>query len=1053
MRTLGIDGGIASIGWALLNIDPDAGALTIEAAGVRTFDAPETAKERTPTNSVRRLHRGQRRVIRRRRQRMNQIRRLFHEAGLLHSADSEALGQKAIRQHEPELLPNADCDKIGQNGLNPWRLRAEAFDRTLSGSELAVALGHIAKHRGFKSNAKRDAGANAADETSKMKKAIEATRDRLGGKTVGQMFATDPAFKDRKRNRGDFTRSILRTDQESEVHQIFAEQRRRGNAAASEALEEEFCRTAFFQRPLQDSEHMVQFCPFEPTEKRTARRSYAFEMFRLLSRLANISLSSPNDLDRRLDASQIARIAEDFGETKGITYKTVRKTLDLDNRTRFVGVSEKDEKNDIVARSGAAAEGTYALRNIVGPSGWRLLMHNPVLRDKIAEVLSFREDPASIRVGLVEAGLDGLLLDAVMHGVQTGAFGQFTRAGHISAKAARALLEPLRLGKVYSEACEDVGYDHANRPSVSLEDVRNPVARKAVTEMCKQVRAIVHAHGLPDYIHVELARDIGKGPEERDRIKKGIEDLNKKRDKSRAALADILGRDGNDDELLRYELWHEQNGRCLYTDDPINPDWIASGDNRVQVDHILPWSRFGDDSFINKTLCMASANQAKKGRTPFEWFEAEGRDWPLFASRVEACKEMKGRKKGGFYLRKNAKEVEETFRNRNLGDTRYATRLLLDMLVRRYYPDDMRKDSENRGRHVLARPGQLTAKLRRAWGLDDIKKDDDGKRKDDDRHHALDAIVIAATTESMLIKLTRAAQEAERQGLHKGFDFKYVEQPALGFAQAVRATIETVFVSRADRHRARGEAHAATIKRVETVDGVETVFERKAVEKLTLADLELIPIPVPYGKIADPAKLRDEMVAALRSWIEANKPKDSLPRSSKGDVIRKVRVASKDKVAVSVRGGTADRGEMARVDVFTKADKRGSIRYYLVPIYPHQIADQEAYPQPPNRSVVAYAAESDWAIIDSTYDFRFSLYGNSLIEVVKSDGEVITGYFKGMHRGTGALSVAPQFNPRMIRGGIGAKTLDRFTKMNVDRLGNIKPVKNEVRTWHGVACT
>ena len=456
--------------------------LTMEAAGVRTFDAPETPKERTPTNAVRRLHRGQRRVIRRRRQRMNQIRRLFHEAGLLHRADSDALGQKAIRQHEPELKPNADCDKLGQNGLNPWRLRAEAFDRALSGSELAVALGHIARHRGFKSNAKRDAGANAADETSKMKKAIETTRDRLEGQTVGQMFATDPAFKDRKRNRGDFTRSILRIDQESEVRQIFAEQRRRGNALASEALEENFSRIAFCQRPLQDSEHMVQFCPFEPKEKRTARRSYAFEMFRLLSRLATISLSASGQ-EIRLDPDQIGRIAEDFGKTKGISYKSVRKTLELDNRTRFVGVSEKDEKNDIVARHGNAAEGTYTLREVVGSSGWRLLMHNPVLRDRIAEVLSFREDPASVRTGLVEAGLEDLMLETMMQGVQNGMFGQFTRAGHISAKAARALLEPLRRGLVYSEACKEVGYDHAARASVSLEDVRNPVARKAVTEM------------------------------------------------------------------------------------------------------------------------------------------------------------------------------------------------------------------------------------------------------------------------------------------------------------------------------------------------------------------------------------------------------------------------------------------------------------------------------------------------------------------------------------------------------------------------------------------
>jgi CRISPR-associated endonuclease Csn1 len=1044
MRTLGIDGGIASIGWALLDLDPEAGVLEIVAAGVRTFDAPETAKERTPTNAVRRLHRGQRRVIRRRCQRMNHIRRLFHEAGLLHSADSDALGQQSIRSRKPNLLPNADTDNLGQNGLDPWRLRAEAFERILTGAELAVALGHIARHRGFKSNAKRDAGANAADETSKMKKAIEATRDQLAGKTIGQLFATGPAFKDRKRNRGDFTRSILRKDQETEVRMLFAEQRRRGNQLASESLEQDFARIAFFQRPLQDSEHMVQYCPFESSEKRTARRGYAFEMFRLLSRLNTISLSSAGQ-DRRLDATEVARIADDFGKSKGISYKAVRKTLELDNRTRFAGVSEKDEKNDIVARRGSGAEGTYTLRETVGPAGWRFLMHNPVLRDRIGEVLTFREDPARVREGLVDAGLEDPILEAVMQGVETGSFANFTRAGHISAKAARKLLEPLRLGKVYSEACEDVGYDHAAPAAVSLEDVRNPVARKAVTEMCKQVRAIVQKHGLPDYIHVELARDIGKGPEERDRIKKGIEDLNKKRDKARAALAEHLGRPGSDEELLRYELWNEQNGWCLYTGNYIEPGWIAGGDNRVQVDHILPWSRFGDDSFINKTLCLASANQAKKGRTPFEWFEADGLDWPLFASRVEACKEMKGRKKGGFYLRKNGKEVEDTFRNRNLGDTRYATRLLLDMLGRLHPKDGTR--------HVLARPGQLTAKLRRAWGLDDIKKDEAGKRKEDDRHHALDAIVIAATTEPMLQKLTKAAQEAERKGLPKGFDFSHVDLPAAGFPQVVRATIDNVFVSRADRHRARGEAHAATIKRVETIDGVDTVFERKAVERLTLPDLDLIPIPDPYGKIADPAKLRDEMVEELRRWIEAGKPKDNPPKSPKGDVIRKVRVATKDKVAVSIRGGTADRGEMARVDVFGKADRRGTIRYYLVPIYPHQVADRDCHRNPPNRAIVAHVEESNWPTVDASFRFLFSLYANSLIEVAKADGEIMRGYFKGVDRAGGNIALVPQNNPRARPERPGAKTLAQFKKLNIDRLGNITEVRNEVRTWHGVACT
>ena len=310
--------------------------------------------------------------------------------------------------------------------------------------------------------------------------------------------------------------------------------------------------------------------------------------------------------------------------------------------------------------------------------------------------------------------------------------------------------------------------------------------------------------------------------------------------------------------------------------------------------------------------------------------------------------------------------------------------------------------------------------------------------------------MVAATTQAMLQRLTIAVQEARRQGLPRGFDFTQAPPPAAGFREVVRATVGNVFVSRADRLRARGEGHAATIKQVRTVDGVEVVYERKAVEKLTLPDLANIPVPEPYGKIADLAKLRNEMVEVLRRWISAGKPKDAPPKSPKGDIIRKVRVATKDKVAVSVHGGTADRGEMARVDVFTKADKRGNAEYYLVPIYPHQIADKASNPMPPNHYIVQSKPERP---LDENHRFLFSLYSHSLLEVVKSDGLVIRGYFKGMDRSTGAIAIANPENPRAINRGIGVKTLVRFRKLNVDRLGSVTEVRNEVRTWHGVACT
>jgi CRISPR-associated endonuclease Csn1 len=602
----------------------------------------------------------------------------------------------------------------------------------------------------------------------------------------------------------------------------------------------------------------------------------------------------------------------------------------------------------------------------------------------MAEIITFRDDLTSIEQGLSDSGADAATVAAVIAAVKAGDCKNFKGAGHISARAARAILPGLWQGMVYSEACADAGYDHSITQLVKLDDIKNPVARKALGEMLNQIRAVIKAYGPIDRIHVELARDVGKSAEERDKIKSGIEKKNKERDRSRDRFRELLHQEPHGEDMLRFELWQEQNGRCLYSDELIPVEAVISTDNRAQIDHILPWSRFGDDSFINKTLCLAVSNQNKAGRTPWEWFSQAKtpEEWDAYAAAVDGCKSIKGAKKRGFYLRKNAAEVEERFRSRNLGDTRYATRALLSKLVEEYGKD---------GVGVLARPGALTSKLRRGWGLQGLKKDAAGKRLEDDRHHALDAIVLAATSQSMVQRLTRAFQDAERKGLARQFAGAFVSAPWPGFRLDAEAAVAGVFVSRPERRRVPGEAHAATIKQVRTVDGENVVFIRKIVEKLTEKDLDLIPVPAPYGRIADPAKLRDAMIEAIRVWWAGGRKVDAPPRMPNGDVIRKVRVATTDKVAVDVRGGTADRGDMARVDVFRKPNKRGKAEFYLVPIYPHQIATLAA---PPCRAVIAYKPETEWTQIDGGFVFAFSMFANSLIEATKSDGEIIIGYFK-----------------------------------------------------------
>jgi CRISPR-associated endonuclease Csn1 len=1033
----GIDLGIGSCGWAVLQTPPSADAPgSIPAMGSWIFDVPETDKERTPTNQNRRGSRLLRRVIRRRRNRMSELRRLFRDSGLLSNDSPDALKFK---------------------GLDPWELRARGLDKLLTGEQFAVALGHVAKRRGFKSAAKNKA-ANTNSDDKKMLSALEKTQERLGRyRTMGEMFARDPEFATRRRNRdGVYDRTAGRDDLAHEVKILFAAQRRLGMDKASDALEENYVAIAFRQKAMQDSERLVGMCGFEPTEKRAAKLSPSFEKFRLLQRLINLRVTTPEG-ERSLRPDELARATADLGMTKSLTVKAVRKLIGLSNEERFTTIKPDQESGDICSKTGNAMSGTGTLRAALGEALWT--NSDAEKLDQIAHILSFFETSERIVEQLRTLGLDDGVLAALMDALDAGKFANFKGAAHISAKAVRALLPHLEAGRRYDEACTLAGYNHAassfshvdhvtdkasfNKLVAEVgESIANPIARKALTEGLKQLWAMRNTYGLPGTIHIELARDVGNSLEKRKEIEKGINDATAQRNRERQEARDQLSvEDINGDTLLRYRLWKEQGGFCVYTGTAIPAGAFMSND--YQVDHILPWSRFGDDSYNNKTLCLASANQRKKGATPFEWFgkDKTPEEWDVFAERVELNKNLRGFKKRNYVL-KNAKDAEEKFRSRNLNDTRYACRLLAEA-VKLFYPRGERQEKDG-NRRVFTRPGQLTAALRTAWGLESLKKID-GKRLPDDRHHALDALVVAAVSEAEVQKLTKSFQEWEQQGL--GRPLRRVDEPWDGFREQAKAAFASVFVARPERRRARGEGHAATIRQVKEREGQQLVFERKAILGLKDTDLD---------RIKDPER-NSAIIAAIRDWIAAGRPADALPVSPKGDVITKVRLIARNKPAVPVRGGTADRGEMVRVDVFslknTKGKNAGKDEWYMVPVYPHQVMDKKGWPQPPMMAVAAFKDEQDWFPMTPNHVFRFSLYPRSHVEVVKSDGQILEGYFQGLHRGTGNISLFDHNNKNSGEGAIGPRKLLTINKYSVDRFGNKFVVQNEVRTWHGVACT
>lgn len=107
---IGLDIGIASVGWAVLQMQEKGEQGKIVDLGVRCFDKAENPKTGEPLNLARRLQRNTRRRLSHRAQRLKQVRYFLQQQGMIESSEPNAL-----------LTP--------ANAPDPWELRITGLDK------------------------------------------------------------------------------------------------------------------------------------------------------------------------------------------------------------------------------------------------------------------------------------------------------------------------------------------------------------------------------------------------------------------------------------------------------------------------------------------------------------------------------------------------------------------------------------------------------------------------------------------------------------------------------------------------------------------------------------------------------------------------------------------------------------------------------------------------------------------------------------------------------------------------------------------------------------
>jgi CRISPR-associated endonuclease Csn1 len=370
-----------------------------------------------------------------------------------------------------------------------------------------------------------------------------------------------------------------------------------------------------------------------------------------------------------------------------------------------------------------------------------------------------------------------------------------------------------------------------------IQSIRNPIVITALFEIRKLINELINDFGKPDEIKVELARNLKASKSARNEERRRQQKLEKENDRVISEL-NKLDKYITHDNILLYKLWEECKKTCPYTGKSISITQLFSG--HVQIEHIHPWSRSLNDSFMNKTLCYADENRAKGDKTPFEFYGGNEANWTVIKDRALKLFSDTAQYPNSYqkFKRFVQQKFDDDFASRNLNDTRYISKEAKNYLS---------KICDK----VSVSPGQMTANLRQKWGLNSIlNAEENTKTREDHRHHAIDALVMACGTVKHLQQLSKWNR------YHRKPENNNFPLPWVGFVNNAEQAVNKILVShkrinkiltrrlhKTEKNKteyknigiaARGQLHKETVYGKRTAPLSDEAFHvRKPIENLT----------------------------------------------------------------------------------------------------------------------------------------------------------------------------------------------------------------------------
>lgn len=401
------------------------------------------------------------------------------------------------------------------------------------------------------------------------------------------------------------------------------------------------------------------------------------------------------------------------------------------------------------------------------------------------------------------------------------------------------------------EKPEDI--DHYLR-NFKQHSLRNPIVEQVITEALRTVRDIWKQEGQIDEIHVELGREMKNPADKRrqmtERIQQnentnlrikamlmefmspdmGIENVRPHSPSQQEILRiyeenalDNLSKEDKDydfvskiskvaqpsrSDIIKYRCWLEQKYQSPYTGRMIPLSKLFTP--AYEIEHVIPQSRYFDDSFSNKVICEAEVNKLKDRQLGFEFIKNHaGEIVQLSQGGTVTIMSVEAYEKfvKDYYSSNRTKmkkllmdDIPDGFIERQMNDSRYISKVVKGLLsnIVREKQENGEYEPEAVSKNVISCTGAITDRLKKDWGMNDVwnniilprfKRLNEITGKDcfttlnregheipsmplelqkgfnrkriDHRHHAMDAIVIACATRDHVNLLNNEAAHSK----------------------------------------------------------------------------------------------------------------------------------------------------------------------------------------------------------------------------------------------------------------------------------------------------